>query len=225
MKTDFLFSRRSIVVLAASSSITFFACKKEDAIPVVQNPDPQPLSTMYNFPITTGSYWIYQNEQLDSNGTLINIGACDSMFVEGDTTIGANTYKKIRTIRGFGTGYFPLTQLSILRDSAGYLVDPTGSFIEHDNFTDTLNNYNVPNTVDVWYFMEHQDSLVTVPAGTFQTIDYKGHAYALVPNYPWPNPRFTHRLFANNIGEIRQRLHFFSSPDYIQRSLLRYHIQ
>ncbi|MGL4599048.1 MAG: hypothetical protein ACRCYO_16130, partial [Bacteroidia bacterium] len=80
-------------------------------------------------------------------------------------------------------------------------------------------------TVDVWHFMKHPDSLVTVPAGTFQTVDYKGHAYALVPNYPWGSPRYSHRLFANNVGEILQRLHFFSAQNHIQRSLLRYHIQ
>jgi hypothetical protein len=225
MKSNFFSSSRSIVLLAAASAITLIACKKEGPITEVQSPAQSPQASMYNLPLTTGSYWIYQNEQLDSNGILINTGACDSMFVEGDSTIGANVYKKIRTIRGFGNGYFPLTAMTLLRDSAGYHVNPQGEFIEHDNFTDTINNYNVQNTVDVWYFMEHEDSLVTVPAGTFQTIDYKGHAYALVPNYPWPSPRFTHRLFANNIGEVRQQLHYFSSPDYIQRSLLRYHIQ
>ncbi|MGL4597292.1 MAG: hypothetical protein ACRCYO_07190 [Bacteroidia bacterium] len=225
MKTAFLFSRRSIVVLAASSSIAFFACKKEETTADVPAPDQQPQSTMYNLPLTAGSYWIYASEKTDSLGNIITPSGIDSIFVGGDSTIGSITYKKVCGIHISGTQHMLLYPLQLLRDSAGYHVDETGAFIQHDNFTDTIGYYGFPNYLDVWYFMRNPDSLVTVPAGTFTTINYEGDMYSADPNYPFVTPRHTNLLFANNVGKIFHRLFYTSQPGYVQHRLLRYHIQ
>jgi hypothetical protein len=212
-------------VLSAITFLTFSlsSChKEEDPITPV---NPTPTSTAYSFPITDGSYWVYQQEQTDSDGVITQAGATDSVYVEGDTIIGANTYKKIRTFTSPGNTYFLAQPLTLVRDSAGYLVDVNGQFIEHDNFTDTLRYVDYGGIVDGWYFMRHKDSTVTVPAGTFTTIDYEGHMYNTQPGYPWPIPRYTHQIFADNIGKITEVQYFVSQPGYIQRRLLSYHIQ
>lgn len=210
-----------IVLLTLSAAVT--SCHKEEPLVPIDNGGI--TSTMYHLPITDGSYWIYQQEQTDSDGVITNYGPVDSVYVDGDTVIGAYTYKKIRTVTSTPNTFFAPEPLVFYRDSAGYLVDQSGAFIEHDNFTDTLEYRNYSGVVDAWYFMRHRDSSVTVPAGTFNTIDYEGHLYATIPNYPLPIPRYTHELYADNVGKIAEVTFYLSNPGYIQRRLIRYHIQ
>lgn len=159
-------------------------------------------------------------------GNVTQVGTTDSVYVEGDTLIGANTYKKIKTFVRPGNVYSWTTPLALIRDSAGYLVNERGVFIEHTNFTDTLAYSDMgPGVVNAWYFMRHADSSVTVPAGTFLTIDYEGHMYATDTNYWHPVPRYTHRLFADGVGMITEILYYYTQPGYVQRRLISYHIQ
>lgn len=212
---------REVIILVVFSTL-MISCDKEE----IQTPNnPNPTVTAYHFPITDGSYWIYQHEQTDSIGNIIAVGAIDSTFVEGDTVIGSNTFKKIRTVLSPGNAYYPTQSLTLLRDSAGYLVKPNGSFVEHTNFTDTLGQNTTPGYYYSWYFMGHEDSVVTVPAGTFQTIDYLQEVHVTLPNYPHANLRYTHQLFSDGIGTIAEIVFFLNSPDYVQRRLLRYRIQ
>ncbi len=209
------------VLTTLTVALTFSSCKKDED-PII--PPTPPPSTAYQFPITNGSYWIYQQEQTDSDGVVTQSGAIDSTYVEGDTTIGVNTYKKIRTVTGPGNQYFFFQALILVRDSAGYIVGTSGDFIEHTNFQDTLKYNDYSGLLDAWYFMRHEDSSVTVPAGTFLTIDYEGHMYATDPNYPWPVPRYTHVIFADGIGKITEVLYYLSQPGYVQKRLIRYQI-
>lgn len=204
-------------------TLTFTSCKKEDD-PITPT-NPPATSSIYSLPITDGSYWINIHELTDSAGNVTATGALDSVYVDGDSVIGAYTYKKIRTVVLAGNVYGFTVPLQLLRDSSGYLVSPDGSFIEHDNFTDTLSYSDLSGMVDAWFFMKHQDSMVTVPAGTFPTIDYEGHMYATDTNYIHPRPRYTHLLYADGIGQILHRQYYYTAPGYIQRRLVRYHIQ
>lgn len=208
------------------AATVFASCKKEEEAAPATNPGNNTSSTpFYHFTLTDGSYWIYQEEQMDSTGAITSTGGTDSVYVAGDTVIGANTYKKIVSVQDGGAHYLPNQPIIMQCDSAGYLVDETGAYIQHDNFTDTLSYKDFSGLIDGWYFMRHPDSTVTVPAGTFQTIDYEGHHYATDPNYPHPSPRFTHTLFANGTGKILETNYFYSQAGYMQRRLLRYHIQ
>lgn len=208
-------------------ALFFVSCKKDED----EQPAPNPgngnpaASISYSFPLTDGSYWIYQEEQVDPLGNLVSSGAIDSTYVAGDTVIGANTYKKIINVQGSGSHYLPQVQLQLLRDSAGYLVSAYGGFLDYNNFTDTLAQGNLGGAVDYYYFMRHPDSTVVTSAGTFQTVDYEGHMYSTDPNYPHPSPRFIHQLYADGVGKILYTSYYYSSPNYVQRRMLRYHIQ
>ncbi|HTF03833.1 MAG TPA: hypothetical protein VK826_07390 [Bacteroidia bacterium] len=210
------------IFVALAITLAFTSCKKEDEPEIPNNP-PAP-ATAYSFPLTDGSYWIYQHEQTDSAGNITQVGTTDSVYVDGDTTVGANTYKKIRTYRAPGPGYLALWPLQLLRDSAGFIVDVNGEFIEHTNHTDTLLHKDEPGFYNSWYFMRHIDSLVTVPAGTFTTIDYEGHVYASIST-PYPSPRYIHQFLADGIGTVMEVKYYFSQSGYIQRRLISYHIQ
>ena len=198
------------------------SCRKDQEDPV--NPQP-PASTAYSFPVTDGSYWLYIQEQTDPSGNITQTGHIDSVYVDGDTVIGANTYKRIRTYMYPGAGWFPYYGVDCVRDSAGYLVHPDGSFIEHDNFTDTLAIDSMPGYYVSYFFMRHADSIISVPAGSFTTIDYERTVYHTFPTYPYPSPRHTHNFLANGIGKVKEVKYYFSQPGYIQRRLVSYHIQ
>jgi hypothetical protein len=211
------------IFAALTITLAFSSCKKENDPEIPNNPPA--TSSAYSFPLTDGSYWVYQQSQTDSAGNVTQVGTTDSVYVDGDTTIGANTYKKIRTYLAPGSGWFIHQPLQLWRDSSGYIVDLNGDFIEHTNFTDTLDSRSEAGIYDSWYFMKHEDSVVTVPAGTFTTIDYEGHVYATMPGYPHPSPRYTHQLLADGIGKVVEVRYYFSQPGYIQRRLISYHIQ
>lgn len=179
---------------------------------------------MYHFPLTDGSYWLYQQEQTDSLGNVTQTGAVDSVYVAGDTVIGAYTYKRIRTVTGPGSSYFITAPLSYVRDSAGYLVNSDGSYIQHDNFTDTLRVRVEPGLYNGYFFMRHPDSLVTVACGTFQTIDYEEDVYSTVSTYPHPMLRHTHEIFADGIGKVADIRYYYSQSGYIQKRLITYYV-
>lgn len=227
MKTNTFALRAGL--LALTGAALFSACKKDEpAAPVTQQPN-NPASTSTYIPITDGSYWIYQEESTDSLGTVTNVYSVDSTFVAGDTTIGANTYKRIITTTLSGSSMYFFTTELYLRDSSGYIVDRNGDYIPFANHTDTLRTVTIPvdtnYTLTEYFFMRHIDSTVTVPAGTFQTVNYRSDNYYDDPAYNHPNPRHSHRIFAENVGEIVQIKYFLSQAGYVQKRLLRYHIQ
>lgn len=208
-------------------TVAFFSSCTKDVV----NPSPAPAtaSTLpYHFPLTTGSYWIYQDMRLDSNMNFISWGGIDSVFVSGDSIIGTDTFKVIKIVQDINfTNYIDPTIPPLLRDSAGYLVQPSGSFLEHDNFTDTLYYQIAPGYMNQYAFMRHPDSLVTVPAGTFQTINYRHDTYFTGVLAPLVTQRFRqcHRLFASEVGIVAEYGFYSTQPGYEATHLLRYHIQ
>ncbi len=193
------------------------ACKKcPDPQP---EPPPSPGSTRpYNYPLTIGSYWIYERFNLDTNGVEAVVSV-DSSYISGDTVIGGNTYSVfVGDIIG-PTGFY------FRRDSLGYLVDPNGVIRgSNTNFTDTLWAGSTPGYADFYYKMISGTSLF-VPAGTFTAFDYLGTVNVLFSGYMWDNPRYLHSYYADSVGLIRETSFFILSPNYIGRKLVRYHIQ
>lgn len=222
MKTKKSIALQTAILLLGITAL-FVSCKKES----IQPPPASSGNTtnVYSFPLTNGSYWIYQHDMLDSAGNIIATGCLDSTWVKGDTIIGAYTYKKVRSVNLGGNPYNGITPLRLLRDSAGYLVDDTGWYIEHDNFTDTLHYQSNMGAMDAWYFMRHGDSLVTVNAGTFTIIDYEGNGYPTASNYPYAVPLYTHDMYADNIGLVLKQSAMMWTSQVNRKVLVRYHIQ
>lgn len=216
-----------VMLFAVLPAVLFNSCKKDKDEEPAPNPGNGNSSTTitYSFPMTTGSYWIYQHEKLDSLGNIIDAGAIDSVFISGDTVIGSNTYKKYGRVTGPGTAWYPFyAGLPVLRDSAGYQVSPDGSFIEYNNLTDTLDSSSTPGLIESYYAMNSPDSMLVTPAGTFQTVDYRGTHHITAANYPYSTIRYTHQFLGNGVGLVQASLFYFSSPWYMRIRLIRYHI-
>jgi hypothetical protein len=67
--------------------------------------------------------------------------------------------------------------------------------------------------------------IVTVPAGTFATIDFL-QTYKIAPQFSHGgNPRYRRTRYAQNIGIVSEDLEFFFYPStYTERRLVRYHL-
>lgn len=215
------------VAAVVTLSLTALPGCRKDNDDTRQEPMPPPTTNpvpAYGFPLSIGSYWIYEHTLLDSNFNVVATGAIDSVFIADDTLINNNTfYVFSQQTSGSPTYTIPgfIYDSYYLRDSAGYLVHPSGYFLDHDNFQDTLHTYSIP-ALTTYSFMRHPDSMITVPAGTFPTIDYRTDYYFTNPQY---QDRQGHKFRADDIGVVSWITFYAQSGNYMQRRLLRYHIQ
>jgi len=192
------------------------SCKK-DKEPVMH---PAPHVASGNcFPTTTGSYWIYERFDLDTNGVETTV-SIDSSYVSGDTIIHGDTFTVF-----VGTVIDP-SGIAIRRDSSGYVLDQF--WIIHfskTNFSDVLWSGSVSGYHNYSYKMMWPPVMVSTPAGSIPAYDYMGTINIVVSGYPWESPRYIHNYFADGIGLIRETTFFLMGPNYIGRKLIRYHIE
>ncbi len=215
------------LILLLAAVCIFASCKKRNSNDDTNPDDNSAVSYSNYLPLRTGSYWIYQNFDLDTNGAYTSTGVIDSDYVAGDTLVNGITYGKwYRNNAVLGASTY------IVRDSLHYIVDITGARIfSSQNFTDTFDMQYGFNATDTLYFsyfkMEDNNAGVSVPAGTFITNNAKT-TYILYPPFSngLANPRYINLRFAQNVGLVYETLMpFASSPTYKVRKLIRYHIE
>jgi hypothetical protein len=173
-----------------------------------------------------GNYWIYNTYNIDSLGNETLNSLQDSVIITKDSVINGKTYFV------FEGSAFPTANPNriikmIARDSSGYLVHTDGKILFSSvNFTDTLRTDKDSIGVNqssyiITYRMEQTPNQLTVPAGNFNVIDYKGTLKSLAI----PATRYTHNYYAKNIGLISNSLRYVNSGGiYYERRLLRYHL-
>ncbi|MFN0188432.1 MAG: hypothetical protein ACKVQV_06995 [Bacteroidia bacterium] len=212
MKTNTLVTFGFVLTISLSS------CKKDST-----NPTNSPNFTQ----LKVGNYWIYERFNVDSSGNATTTGIIDSCYVEKDTIINNNKYYKM--IRPLVPGY-SLSDGSV-RDSSHYLVNHLGQIIfSSQNFTDTFRHYfitaGINDTIsEVSIKMGDKNFIMSCPAGQFKTYSFK-QTYRMYPNWDSQgNPRYMDTRYAENIGMVSETLPFFSSsPNYVQRRLIRYKV-
>jgi hypothetical protein len=206
--------------IAALALLVMASCKKDNVeVSPAYTPPPPPAATGYQ--LTIGSYWIYENTNIDTNNveTVNTSSPTDSCYVADDTVIGGRTYSVF-----VGSMLSPTT-VFFRRDSAGFIIDPAGKiYYSSADFISTLRTSSVPGYMDTYYKMVGPVTGITVPAGTFTCYDYQGMA-VFQSGYPYDNPRFMHSYYGNGVGLVREVAFFAGSPGYIARRLLRYHVQ
>jgi hypothetical protein len=143
-------------ILLIILSISLFSCSSEDEAPSVIE-----TSDFTNaLPLNNGNYWDY-----------IVVGATttnDHLYVLGDETIGAHTYKEFRTLDNIATGFYTSSlNNNNLRKSSGKLL-LTGSL-------DLAQGQTLPigldlNVVDFIIFKEYatEGELLNEKVGSFQ---------------------------------------------------------
>ena len=216
---------KNLLLYSALAAISFslVSCDDED------NPQTVNPPTVYDnyAQLKTGNYWIYQHYLVDSLGNGSPLQEFDSCYVEKDTVINGNTfYKVIRpddlTLEA---------DVFYWRDSLSYLVTPEGKLVfSSEDFTTIFDSsYYVVNTNDtvtkITTKMADPNQSISVPAGTFNTINRKA-TYLMYNNWASAGTyRYRHTRYALNVGIVAETFPFFvSNPFYTERRLVRYHL-
>jgi len=86
-------------------------------------------------------------------------------------------------------------------------------------FTEELGPENAPIATSI-YSLEQEMTTVTVPAGTFDCLNYKGTTQSLEPDYPY-GTRTNSNLYADGIGLVLLQTQFYNAPENLEMRLLR----
>ncbi len=200
--------------------ITFASCSKDVAIP--ENSTSAAIPNY--FPMTIGSYWVYDWYIVDSSGNSTFLNITDSISIVGDTLIGTDTFAI-----GVGGWFGGAPTRGYSRDSSGYLIDTSGRiYSSANNYIDTLYTwYPTSGTTMGYCKMIDIGEMVTVPAGTFRTINAAYVVVNLVGNWGCIGIYDIHdKQYAENIGIVRTS--FQNTPDpqcrVFEGRLRTYHI-
>lgn len=184
--------------------ILFASCTVDVALPSPLASNPQSYC-----PLTIGSYWVYDWYQTDSTGALFSLSTSDSCFVSNDTVIGGDTFYIIEgTFRGDPSR-------SWLRDSSGCFISPSGRIaLSATNFTDTFYTWSSSVSGQFGYLMMAEiGETVTVPAGSFRTINAKYTVINTTGTWPCFGIYDEHdNQYALGVGLVRTAIPHTSSP-------------
>jgi hypothetical protein len=119
--------------------------------------------------------------------------------------------------------------VDILRDSSGYLVNAKGQVkFAVDNFTDILSSreeiFEGDTLYSVFYIMEKIPGPVTVAAGTFDVLNFKGTVDTPFKYTNVEYPRYLNNYYANEVGKILSTTFFLSSAAKTEKRLLRFRL-
>ena len=208
--------------------ILFCSCRKSKSSTSQTTDTPQPSAPVYASysALKTGNYWVYG--QTGVNGSSPIAAGTDSSYVSGDTLIGGFRYYKY--FNGF------LNSFTYLRDSLHYIMDSNGRKIfSSQDFTSYIDSgytilNNPPAAPDTMYrhyvMMNQSNPNITVPAGNFSVLDaqkiihqYKGQVPSGIVD-----PKVSHAKYASHVGLVYDTYVFSTSNYYVERKLLRYHL-
>ena len=205
------------MILLFVVAMVAMACQK-DELPVEPGNPTEPEVNYY--PLTVGSYWVYQMYKIDSSGVENEINRKDSTIITGDTIINGKTYSVFEKNNSSG-GNSNFESEYYIRDSSGYIVGNDGSIVmSFFNFTDTLSqgemhaNNNDPTSPILFSYssiMETVENPISVPAGDFEVINHKSTIFAN-ENFPVTNPRYSNTYYSDGVGQIL-RTNFFINTD------------
>lgn len=212
-------THKQLGILVIALTTLFSACKKDCSNTPTTYPDFSQLKV--------GNYWIYERFNVDTAGNMTTTGVFDSCYIEKDTQINNATFFKVIRPQPLGAYY----NTTFMRDSLHYLINDVGQILfSSQNFTDTFRHYyitaGVGDTVcEIILKMADKDFSVSTTAGVFTTSSLK-QTFRMYPNFSGAgNPRYTDTRYAENVGVVTETLPFYSSnPNYVQRRLVRYHL-
>ncbi|MBL7890721.1 MAG: hypothetical protein JNL24_14305 [Bacteroidia bacterium] len=222
--------RKTTAITLGILSISLFAtsCKKDEDPQPATTPTPTTNTYPNYFKLETGNYWIYQQYDLDTLGNLTAKNVFDSCYVAADTIINGKNYHTLVKPKPYFPGQIEKYHLI---DSLNYVVDASGKIIfsSSDMTSIFATNYYMATASDTLcraeIKMTDANTSITCDAGTFNTINAKETFY-MYPNWQSAGSiRARNTKYAENIGMITETLPFFvSNPNYVERRLIRYHL-
>lgn len=193
-------------ILVAVLIFAFVSCKK-DSDNTPSNTSTTITANSFS-PLTAGSYWAYDWYVVDSSGNALFFNITDSIYIIGDTIIAGDTFA-IQSSTWFGNP----SAISYLRDSSDCLIDNIGRiYFSAANFSDTLYLWNSFSGDETGYLkMDSANIAVTVPAGTFNTINAKYTVVNNVGSWPCLGIYDVHNnQYADSAGKVKSSFQFTS---------------
>ncbi len=213
-----LFSALLIAIVMLS------ACKKDDGDDEITV---TPTTPQY-FPLTVGSYWVYEIFKGDTLGHYVSTGKFDTVFVAKDTLINGQTYALFKGTR-YGVG--PIINLNAYRVQGDFIINSNNRYLlSWADFTNTIDKDSLihpDGTMVFRYEAKMQSGLksVQVPAGNFQALERVTQIHYTIPGMPHPLRDYS-KFFVEDVGMVIDE-YGYSGTWFItyQKRLVRYHIQ
>jgi hypothetical protein len=211
------------LIIVSVLLLIFCACKKEEN----KTESPTVIPKSVYTPLDSGNYWIYQQSNIDTDNVETINQNIDSVVVSKDTLINGKQYFVFEDFVLQPGGIVSSVSREFLRDSSGYLVSETGRiYFYEDDFSDTLHFETFVVSGDtlyqIAYKMEKVTVAVTVPAGSFNVLDFKGTLWTWHLVNGVTNPRYTHTYYHDGVGKVMSEQWYVSSPVRFVKKLLRY---
>lgn len=195
------------------------SCNKNEIKPIIEQ-------SRY-LPLEIGNYWVYKHYCIDSLNNEIETNIIDTVIITKDTIINNNKYFVFE-----GTDY-PQNErriIDIVRDSCGYLITHTGVVkFSENNLSDTLASkigvINKDTLYTTTYKMEKVPQPITVPAGQFNVLNFKGTVEYKKEINGVLSPRYKNNYYAQNIGKIIETYFYFNNSTIYEKRLIEYNIQ
>ncbi|MEI6886182.1 MAG: hypothetical protein WCO02_16955 [Bacteroidota bacterium] len=209
--------KRYLLINFAVLIMISLSCKKstEESYPAVK-------ADYYQLKV--GNYWIYQSVRIDSAGhDTTFLPHLDSAYIEKDTLIRGYTFFKLYSDP---SGLFGGNELSLLRDSSGYLINWYGKILcSDDNFTQVIAYDTLMPTAYMGYVsMTGRDSIINVPAGPIQSITSRMKVVP-APRYPQIPVRYVYSSYGKGIGMIKTHNFYFMGNIKFEGWLVRYKLK
>ena len=196
------------------------SCKKDQ----IEEPDPEiaicggAIIVNANFPMTTGSYWVYEFQTHMPDGSVNPAITMDTVRVVGDTTINGKGYRIF-------TRNLPMPSEYYLRDSSGYIVNQSGSVFltpapdYPQIYNDHYGMIGADTTHHYWDEFPGYES-VTNTLGTFSCIQ-KTSWHDVWPSFGMSS---ADTLYFSSIGQVQRSYSFFSGAKPVG-TLVDYHLE
>lgn len=204
--------------------VAMFACNKNND----SNPEIETGESNY-FPLTTGSYWVYNTYEIDSLSNEELKSENDTITIVGDTTINGHTFKVF-----YGRKYYSSTpEKFYYRNSSDFIIDDKGVLVfSQSNFTDTLYSEYIPdnNGASIHFYskMNYYNSKLTMQVGVFDRLLNRN----VFVDYLTFDPIRTEKLdilYAPNVGNVLHQYAYthqlLTMKCYFEKRLVSYHIE
>jgi hypothetical protein len=202
--------------------LILFACEKKDNNASLKD------SASY-FPITQGSYWVYDTYKIDSAGNETVYSKNDTMRIIGDTTFeNGNDYSIMY-------GKYMLNtkkKKSFYRDSSGYTINDKGNVVVYPkDYTSKFNlEYPVWSDSLIYYYNMLEDYLSTIKINV-NTVDellnFKLFIFRIADDKE-SEICTLNNLFAKDIGRVVHQITYLhgdeTSKTYYEARLVDYYI-
>ncbi|MFI5219584.1 MAG: hypothetical protein ACHQNT_08850 [Bacteroidia bacterium] len=198
-------------------------CKKENEVTTPPPVNPPQVYDTFNIndyvKLDSGNFWVYEIHRTDSNG-IDSLMGIDTARVTGNVQINGYNYHEV-------IHYFLSATALYYRDSANCIINPGGDILLSTNFNDTIGYGNFSGIYESYSISLNLPSIVTVPAGVFDSVLTTRIDYYFVPPLDTSyNPRQYYTHFAKNIGLIKFTYSYGAQPFNIyDKRLVSYFVQ